>query len=100
MSVNVSQNAINSSKKLAVCLSWTQKVIATSLEESTVYDVYHHDLGVYDSNGNLLAHSDYQFDRKQYVYFQPTVAGTYQIKVYKSGTSQAGVLTAISYNLG
>lgn len=98
LNVNVSQNAINSSKKLAVCLTWTQKVMATSLNSSTVYDVYHHDLRVYDPNNNLVARSNYQYDRKQFAYYQPTVAGTYKIKVYKSGTSQAGSLAAITYN--
>lgn len=98
LNVNISQSAINSSKKLAVCLTWTQKVMATSLYSSTVYDVYHHDLRVYDPNNNLVARSNYQYDRKQFVYYQPTVAGTYKIKVYKSGTSQAGSLAAISYN--
>ncbi len=80
-------------------MNWTQKVIATSLSNSIVYDVYHHDLGVYDPNGNLVAYSNYLYDRKQFVYFQPNVAGIYQIRVYKTGTAQAGSLTAISYNL-
>lgn len=99
MNVVISQNDINSSKKVAVCLTWTQKVISASLNSSTVYNVYHHDLRVYKPNGNLVAHSNYQSDRKQFVYFKPTVAGTYKIKVYKTGTSQAGVLTAITYKL-
>lgn len=99
VNVVVSQDYINSSKKIAACLCWTQKVLSTSLGYSTVYDVYHHDLGVYDPNGNLIAYSDYRSDRKQFVYFQPNVAGTYQIKVYKTGIAQAGVLTAISYDL-
>lgn len=99
INVDVSQDDIDLSKKLAVSLSWTQKVLSTSLNDSTVYPVYHHELGVYDPDGNLVAYSNYQYDRKQFVYFQPHIAGTYQIKVYKTGVAQASVLTAIAYNL-
>lgn len=99
LNVIVTQEDISSSKNLAVSLSWTQKVLSTSFNNSTLYPVYHHDLGIYDPNGNLVAYSNYQYDRKQFVYYKPLVAGTYRIKVYKTGIAQASVLTAFSYNV-
>ncbi len=96
--IPVTQDDIDSAKKLSVCLCWTQKVIASSHNNAEVYNVYHHDLGVYDPNGTLVAYSNFQYDRKQLVYFQPTVPGTYQVKVYKTGIGIVS-LAAITYNI-
>lgn len=91
---------VNRQKKVAVSLAWTQKVtLNATTGEPVTASAYNHDLGVYDPNGNLVAYSNYQYDRKQFVFFISQVAGTYQVRVYKTGESEAGVLTAVSYNI-
>lgn len=86
MNITVSQNDINSAKKIAVCLTWLQKNISTSgLGNTGISMVTKYRLSVNDPTGDCVACSYYLYDRKQYVYFRPTITGTYKIVIEKKG---------------
>lgn len=85
-SVNVTQKAVNSNKDLFLCLNWNQRVTALGTDfflETNYYVLndFQHSLELYDPNNNLVATSDFQFDKKQYIRYNPTVAGTYTIRI-------------------
>lgn len=97
MDIPVSQNAVNRNKNLAISLSWS--AYARENTSSTLSSVQHY-LELYDPNGECVARSRLWCDKKQYIYYLPTVAGTYQAKIVKVDDDGTGVvLTALSYAL-
>lgn len=98
MNLSVSQNNVNSSMKVAVCLTWLKRVTSNDSGSSIVYNVTDYNLFVKNGN-NIVASSTYQCDNKQFIYFEPTVSGTYKIIVEKNNSTNSNTPIAFSYYL-
>lgn len=96
MNFTISHSDINSSKKVAVCLTWLKKVTTNSNGASIVYSVTDYNLYVKYGN-NVVASSTYRYDNKQFIYFEPTVSGTYKIVVEKNETTNNKTPIAFAY---
>lgn len=96
MNFTVSQSDINSSKNIAICLSWLKKVSTDSDGLSIVYDVTDYNLSVKLGN-TVVAKSSYRYDNKQFVYFKPTTPGTYKVVVEKNNITNNKTPIAFSY---
>lgn len=93
MNITVSQNDVNANKKIAICLVWRQKVI----NNSSVITATKYSLTLNNPNGVRVAYSNFQNDSKQFIYFKPTVAGTYKLIVQKENLATNTKLTFSYY---
>lgn len=94
---------ITNEKSIFATVNWMQGIITLgTLPNYTGYAVlpiYHHELRLYDPQGNLVARSTYTYDRKQFIRYKPTQAGTYTLTVYKTGTLAYYPQSAIAYSI-
>lgn len=89
--VNVSQREYNAGKDIYISLNWEQwnTVNGENWGNETNYNVlngFHHTLSLYDPNGVLVAVSDYQYDRKQFIRYKPLQTGRYTARITRSYT--------------
>ena len=93
INITVTQNDINANKKIAVCLTWEQSVD----DDMSANNVTSYRLFLNDPNNIRVAHSNYQYDNKQFVYFAPRVVGTYKIVVEKYAVTNVKTPIAFCY---
>lgn len=94
---------ISNEKSIFATVNWMQEILCFgTLPYYTgyhVFPVYHHELRLYDPQGILVARSTYTYDRKQFIRYKPTQAGTYTLSVYKTGTLAYYPQSAIAYSI-
>ena len=91
---------ITNDKDIFATVNWIQDVTYYSVYGTPyVLPGYHHELRLYDPNGNLVARSTYTNDRKQFIRYKPTQTGLYTLSVYKTGTPHYRPQSAIAYYL-
>ncbi len=101
MDISVSQNAVNRNKKLSVCLIWDAfaRENTSSMFPGFMNSIVHR-LELYDPSGICVARSRISYDKKQYIYYKPTVAGTYEARIVKVNDDGSSVaVAAMSYSL-
>lgn len=89
--VNVTQKQVNAGRDIYLSLNWMQwnTTNGENWSSESNYNVltgYHHTLSLYDPNGVLVAVSNYQYDRKQFIRYKPLQAGRYVAKITRSYT--------------
>ncbi len=89
---SVSDRDILNEKDMYISLNWLQwnTVNGENWTNENNYNVLnglHLTLSLYDPDGDLVAVSDYQYDRKQFIRYKPLVAGEYRVKITGSCTS-------------
>lgn len=89
--VNVTQKQVTAGKDIYLSLNWMQWNTVNDeiwyIENNyNVLTGYHHTLSLYDPNGVLVAVSNYQYDRKQFIRYKPLQAGRYVAKITRSYT--------------
>lgn len=88
--MNVRNQDISYNRDVSICLDWIQKCTYDGMNYSSNYTPFNHTLKLYNPSGVLVASSDYNLDRKEYIYYHPTVSGNYRIEVsLSSGTIPA-----------
>ncbi len=91
--ITVTQNDISTNKKIAICFTWRQKVT----NKSSVSAVTKYSLSLNNPSGVRVAYSNFQNDNKQFIYFKPTVAGTYKLVAQKQNITFNTQLTCSYY---
>ena len=98
--ITITQNEIIRDKKLIVSFCWNQNVNYVNSNTQVLQD-YCHAIEIYDPNGTRVAYSVTPYDTKEFIYYTPTVPGTYQIRVIKLGNNNdGGAIGALSYRIG
>ena len=101
LEVAVSSGDVTHNKELFATCSWIQDVTCIGSPPYVnpyVLTGYHHELRLYDPQGSLVARSNYIYDRKQFIRYKPTQAGTYTLSVHKSGAPAYYAQAAIAYS--
>lgn len=61
---------------------------------------YCHAIEVHDPNGTRVAYSVTPYDTKEFIYYTPSIPGTYQIRVIKlRSNNDGGAIGALSYRI-
>ena len=86
---NVKQREVNQGKDIFLSLNWMQWITKTgsSYFSNSSYNVLNdfcHSLSLYDPNGYLVANSNYQYDKKQFIRYSPLQAGTYTVSINRT----------------
>ena len=100
LDVAVSSGDVTHNKEIFATVNWIQDVTCTGSPPYVnpyVLPGYHHELRLYDPQGNLVARSNYIYDRKQFIRYKPTQAGTYTLSVHKTGFPAYYPQAAIAY---
>lgn len=89
--VYVSQSEVDAEKDIYLSLNWMQWNTANgetwnSEANYNVLNGFQHTLSLYDPTGDLVAVSDYQYDRKQFIRYKPLETGRYTAKITRSYT--------------
>ncbi len=89
--VHVSDKDINRDKDIYLSLNWmqwnTENGDDWDLDNNyNVLNGNHHTLSLYDPDGELVAVSDYHYDRKQFIRHKPLKTGRYTAKITRSNT--------------
>ena len=91
--IRVTSITVANSKSIYVCLNWLQLVDQAEINNYyynnsyyTVYTGIHHTLELYDTEGVLVARSDYSYDRKQFIRYKPLHHGYYTVKIKRNTT--------------
>ena len=89
--VHVTQSDVSSGKDIYLSLNWMQwnTVSGENWISNNNYNVlngYHYTLSLYDPNNELVAVSDYQYDRKQFIRYKPLLSGRYRARITRSYT--------------
>lgn len=89
--IEVNQEEADSEKDIYISLNWlqwnTENGDDWNLESNyNVLNGNHHTLSLYDPDGQLVAVSDYHYDRKQFIRYQPSKTGRYTAKITRSHT--------------
>lgn len=88
--VDVLQRDISNNKDIFLCLNWLQWNVIDYNDEYYDVEDFQHTLSLYDPNGTLVAVSDYQYDKKQFIRYKPTQSGRYTVRITRSYTGAPG----------
>ena len=87
--------------RMQICLSWPKKnTIASSNHATGAVTDADKDafiLEVLDPQGELVYNSWYRYDTKEYIAFEPTVLGTYTLRVRKTSLLNTGTDFALCW---
>ena len=99
--IDVTQSDINANKDIYLSLNWMQwnTINGDNWDVDTNYnllDGFQHTLSLYDPNGNLVAVSNYQYDRKQFIRYKPLQSGQYTARTTRSYTGSPAYYPAFA----
>ncbi len=86
--------------RMQICLSWLKKNTITGAHQTGTVNDADKDafiLEVLDPQGELIYNSWYRYDTKEYIAFEPTVLGTYTIRVRKTSLLSTGTDFALCW---